>query len=94
MVQRVEQHCFLADPLYFLGSSRKPADVVDFTHNVLPSFDLNGQEDHGMATVTNATIGDDISVLEELGSMSEQTDIELVDSRLTCTSSCWRWLRV
>ncbi len=94
MVQRVQQHCFLADPLYFFGGSREPADVVDFTHNVLPSVDLNGQKDHRVATVTNATIGDDISILEELGNMSEQTDSELVDHRLTSTSCCWIWLRV
>ncbi len=77
MVQRVQQHCFLADPLYFLGGSRELADVVDFTHNVLPSVDLNSQEDHGVATVTNATIGDNISVLEELGNMSERQTLSL-----------------
>ena len=94
MVQRAQEHCFLADSLYCLGFSRKPADVVDFTHKVLPSVDFNGQEDHGMAAVANATVGDDISVLEQLGSMLAPTGIELVDSRLTSTSSCWIWLRV
>ena len=50
---------------------------MDFTHNVLPSVDLNGQEDHGVATVTNATIGDDISILEELGNVSERQTLSL-----------------
>jgi hypothetical protein len=94
VVQRPQQHCFLADPLDVLGGPRKPADVVNFAHNVLPRFDLGGQKDHGVATIANSAIGDGIPVSEKLGSVLEQIETEDVSPHPTSTSCRCRLLRV
>lgn len=39
---------------------------MDFADDMLPRFDLGGQEDHGMTTVTNCAVADDKPIFEEL----------------------------
>jgi hypothetical protein len=45
---------------------------VDFTDDMLPSFDICGQKDNGMSTITNGATSHHKSVFEQLRAMSEK----------------------
>jgi hypothetical protein len=77
MVQCAQQTCLLANPVYFLRCPGASADVVHFADDMLPGFNLRGQEDHGMAAVPDGTISDDISILEELWGVLDRRALRL-----------------